>query len=281
MADAQNSARSIDRWVGGLLARYIRFVRRTSSNVEEMDEIVADSIKHHPCIVAMWHGEFLLLPLIKPPGRATDIMLARHTDAAFLGEALKQIRHAIDPRRRCRGSGQGSRRQPCLQVGHPGLARRPRGRDDRRCAWRKSAPRRPRHRHGGKAVGQADPARCHRHQALRRAQLVEPDDDQPALLAPGLRRGSSRACAARGDHGGAGGLPAGGRRRAEHRYRDGLCPGGLRSDAGHARRAACRHHRAGQAPQGLSRPHQPGAAGGAAAARPARAARQGGAAATP
>ena len=39
----------------------------------------------------MWHGEFMLLPLIKPPDRPTDIMLARHTDAAFLGEALKRF----------------------------------------------------------------------------------------------------------------------------------------------------------------------------------------------
>jgi 3-deoxy-D-manno-octulosonic-acid transferase len=91
MADAQNSARLIDRWAGALLARYIRFVRRTSSNVAEMDAIVADSVKHHPCIIAMWHGEFLLLPLIKPADRPTDIMLARHTDAAFLGEALKRF----------------------------------------------------------------------------------------------------------------------------------------------------------------------------------------------
>ena len=79
MADAQNSARLIDRWAGALLARYVRFVRRTSSNVEEMEAIVADNVKHHPCIIAMWHGEFMLLPLIKPPDRPTDIMLARHT----------------------------------------------------------------------------------------------------------------------------------------------------------------------------------------------------------
>ena len=91
MADAQNSARLIDRWAGALLARYVRFVRRTSSNVEEMEAIVADNVKHHPCIIAMWHGEFMLLPLIKPPDRPTDIMLARHTDAAFLGEALKRF----------------------------------------------------------------------------------------------------------------------------------------------------------------------------------------------
>lgn len=91
MANAHDSARLIDRVAGSLLARYVRFVRRTSQNTEEMDEIVADHIKHHPCIVGMWHGEFMLLPLIKPPDRPTDIMLARHSDAAFLGEALKKF----------------------------------------------------------------------------------------------------------------------------------------------------------------------------------------------
>src|SRR5204863_9702194 len=45
----------------------------------------------HPCIVGMWHGEFMLLPLIKPPHHATDVMLARHSDAAFLGETLKRF----------------------------------------------------------------------------------------------------------------------------------------------------------------------------------------------
>ena len=47
--------------------------------------------RHHPCIVAMWHGEFMLLPLIKPANKPTDIMLARHSDAEFLGEALKRF----------------------------------------------------------------------------------------------------------------------------------------------------------------------------------------------
>ena len=104
MADAQSSARLIDRWAGALLARYIRFVRRTSSNVEEMDAIVADGLKHYPCIIAMWHGEFLLLPLIKPPDRPIDIMLARHSDAAFLGEALKKFDMAL-----IRGAGAAGR----------------------------------------------------------------------------------------------------------------------------------------------------------------------------
>ena len=195
------------------------------------------------------------------------------------GRGAQEFRHAIDPRRRRRRSGQGPRRQPRLQVGHPGIARRPRGRDDRRRARGKSAPRRPRHRHGGKAVGQADPPRCDRHQTLRRAQLLEPNDDQPALLAPGLRNGSPRACTTRGDHGRAGGLPASGRRRAEPRHQAGLCPGGLRSHAGHAGGARREELAAWTGAQGLPQAHQFRAAGGAAATRHARAARQRGPAA--
>ena len=46
-----------------------------------------------PCIVGMWHGQFMLMPLIKPPGPRypIDIMLARHRDAGVLGEALKHF----------------------------------------------------------------------------------------------------------------------------------------------------------------------------------------------
>ena len=91
MADVPQRARLIDRLAGATLARYIRYVRRTSRGIPEMDAIVEENIRHHPCIVAMWHGEFMLLPLIKPANKPTDIMLARHSDAEFLGEALKRF----------------------------------------------------------------------------------------------------------------------------------------------------------------------------------------------
>ena len=39
MATAQDGARFIDRLAGGLLARYVRFVRRTSRGVAAMDEV--------------------------------------------------------------------------------------------------------------------------------------------------------------------------------------------------------------------------------------------------
>jgi 3-deoxy-D-manno-octulosonic-acid transferase len=91
MAEVQDKTRLIDRIAGSLLARYIRYVRRTSRGIPEMDAIVEAHIPYHPCIVGMWHGEFMLLPLIKPPNHPTDIMLARHSDAAFLGEALRRF----------------------------------------------------------------------------------------------------------------------------------------------------------------------------------------------
>src|SRR6478609_5106733 len=91
MAAAQGGARFIDRLAGGLLARYVRFVRRTSKGIPEMDAVVTAHIPYHPCIVGMWHGEFMLLPLIKPPNKPTDVMLARHSDAEFLGVALQHF----------------------------------------------------------------------------------------------------------------------------------------------------------------------------------------------
>jgi 3-deoxy-D-manno-octulosonic-acid transferase len=91
MAAAQGGAGLIDRLAGGLLARYVRLVRRTSRGIPEMDAIVTAHIPYHPCIVGMWHGEFMLLPLMKPPNKATDVMLARHSDAEFLGVALQHF----------------------------------------------------------------------------------------------------------------------------------------------------------------------------------------------
>jgi len=91
MADVEDKSRLIDRLAGAALARYIRYVRRTSRGIPQMKATVEENVRHHPCIVGMWHGEFMLLPLIKPPHKPTDVMLARHADAQFLGEALKSF----------------------------------------------------------------------------------------------------------------------------------------------------------------------------------------------
>ena len=84
----------------------MRFVRRTSRGIPEMEAIVADNVKHHPCIVAMWHGEFMLLPLMKPAHKPVDIMLVQHGDAEFLGVALKQFGMEL-----IRGAGAAGRKK--------------------------------------------------------------------------------------------------------------------------------------------------------------------------
>src|SRR5687768_17034635 len=93
MASAQDGAQLIDRVLGSLLARYVRFVHRTAWQTAAMTEQVDAQLEHLPCIVGMWHGQFMLMPLIKPPGPRypIDIMLARHRDAGALGEALKRF----------------------------------------------------------------------------------------------------------------------------------------------------------------------------------------------
>lgn len=104
MANAQHKPRRIETLIGSMLARYIRFVHRTSWQTEAMTETLERHYHHHPCIVAMWHGQFMLLPLIKPAFIPVDIMLARHRDAEILAETLRQFDMQL-----IRGAGAGAR----------------------------------------------------------------------------------------------------------------------------------------------------------------------------
>ena len=104
MADIQNKPKFYHVAAGSLLARYIRFVSRTSWQTREMTESFEDHEHHHPCIIGMWHGQFMLLPLIRLADIPVDVMLARHGDAEALGQTLKHFNmHLI------RGAGAGSR----------------------------------------------------------------------------------------------------------------------------------------------------------------------------
>jgi 3-deoxy-D-manno-octulosonic-acid transferase len=104
MANAHDKPRFYHVAAGSLLARYIHFVRRTSWQTPEMTEAVEDYHGHHPCIIGMWHGQFMLLPLIKQPDTPVDIMLARHGDAEALGQTLKHFDMQL-----IRGAGAGTR----------------------------------------------------------------------------------------------------------------------------------------------------------------------------
>ncbi len=104
MANVKKQPKLIDRWAGAALARYIRYVERTSWRTKEMGEELEHYYHHHPCIIAMWHGQFALLPIIKPSYLPADVMLARHRDAALMAEALKHFDIQL-----IRGAGAASR----------------------------------------------------------------------------------------------------------------------------------------------------------------------------
>jgi 3-deoxy-D-manno-octulosonic-acid transferase len=90
-----------------LLAGYIRLVYATSRVKREPADIDAKLFDQHPQILAMWHGQFLLLPKLKPE-RPADVraMVSRHGDAASIGAVLERFGMSL-----IRGAGAGRRRR--------------------------------------------------------------------------------------------------------------------------------------------------------------------------
>jgi len=96
----------LHRASGGLLAAYIRLVHATSRVVRDPPDIETRLRELHPFIFAMWHGQFMMLPKIRPDNIPVRIMVARHGDAEILGQALQRFDMDL-----IRGAGAGERRR--------------------------------------------------------------------------------------------------------------------------------------------------------------------------
>ncbi len=90
-----------------LAASYIRLVYATSTIKREPADTDAKLFDQHPQILAMWHGQFLLLPKLKPK-RPADVraMVSRHGDAEIIGSVLQRFGMGL-----IRGAGAGKRRR--------------------------------------------------------------------------------------------------------------------------------------------------------------------------
>jgi 3-deoxy-D-manno-octulosonic-acid transferase len=90
-----------------LAAAYIRLVYKTSEVRRDPADTDAKLFSQHPQIFAMWHGQFGMLPKIKPE-RPADVaaMVARHGDAELIGAVLKRFGMWL-----IRGAGAGPRRR--------------------------------------------------------------------------------------------------------------------------------------------------------------------------
>lgn len=90
MAPVQVKSRPIDVVLGAAVAGYIGLVGKTSRSPPLMDQYAATMLANHPMIIAMWHGQFMLLPTLTKFGIPVKAMLALHRDAEGLAHALKR-----------------------------------------------------------------------------------------------------------------------------------------------------------------------------------------------
>jgi 3-deoxy-D-manno-octulosonic-acid transferase len=67
----------------------------------DIDEHLKDA---SPFIAAMWHGQFLMIPVANPDGLSVKCMVARHGDAEVVGRVLQKFGHDL-----IRGAGSGTR----------------------------------------------------------------------------------------------------------------------------------------------------------------------------
>jgi Uncharacterized protein conserved in bacteria len=77
--------------LGTLLATYLRFVRLTSRMVY-FDRAVGETVRaDHPSIVAMWHGQHFMVPLVRPRGVPIAVLMSAHADGEMNAIAIEQL----------------------------------------------------------------------------------------------------------------------------------------------------------------------------------------------
>ncbi len=77
-------------WTGRTLANFVRLVYRTSTIIEDPVDGPEYLARHHPCIIAFWHGQFMMFGPKKPPV-PTAAMVAKHGDAKFIGAVMEEF----------------------------------------------------------------------------------------------------------------------------------------------------------------------------------------------
>ena len=97
---------TLQRFGGRSLARFIRQIERTSDKVYYPPDLMQRLSDVHPCIVACWHGQFMLVCALRPEGTRIAAMIARHDDAETLAETMRTLDVDL-----VRGAGAGERKR--------------------------------------------------------------------------------------------------------------------------------------------------------------------------
>jgi 3-deoxy-D-manno-octulosonic-acid transferase len=91
---------------GRTLARLIAHVASSSKVTFEPADLKARLRAAHPCIIATWHGQFMMTCQLHPGGIKVSAMVARHGDAELIAEAMKHFNTDL-----IRGAGAGGRKK--------------------------------------------------------------------------------------------------------------------------------------------------------------------------
>jgi lysophospholipid acyltransferase (LPLAT)-like uncharacterized protein len=92
MSDAGGSSGFAGEALGLVLAGYLRLVQRLNSFVVEPSHLESCLGVHHPAVVAMWHGQHIMLPFARAPQMdKVRAMVSRHGDADLQAVALRRL----------------------------------------------------------------------------------------------------------------------------------------------------------------------------------------------
>jgi 3-deoxy-D-manno-octulosonic-acid transferase len=91
---------------GRTLARLIAHVAASSKITYEPADLKARLRATHPCIIATWHGQFMMTCQLHPGDIKVSAMVARHGDAELIAEAMKHFNTDL-----IRGAGAGDRKR--------------------------------------------------------------------------------------------------------------------------------------------------------------------------
>ena len=87
-------------------AAYLRLVRRRATILRDPPDIEARLERQSPCIIAMWHGQFLMIPAVAPQSIPWRCMVATHDDGELISRTLARFNLGL-----IRGAGAGARRK--------------------------------------------------------------------------------------------------------------------------------------------------------------------------
>jgi lysophospholipid acyltransferase (LPLAT)-like uncharacterized protein len=73
-------SRALQKPIGIIGAEYLRLVWKTSSFVVQPHDIYEQAARDNPIILAMWHGQHLLVPFVKRAEHRVKVLISRHRD---------------------------------------------------------------------------------------------------------------------------------------------------------------------------------------------------------